>query len=138
MKTGKVNCVFALIISVFFFCGCSRDAIRRDPSPPAEYRKISAEDANRMMTTSENIFLLDVRTEAEFREKRIAGAVLIPNNEITDRAAQELPDNDALILVYCQSGVRSAAASRELVNMGYTNVYDFGGIANWPYETTRD
>ena len=89
------------------------------------------------MMQEENIYiLLDVRTTGEFNERHIEGAVLIPDNEISDRAAEELPDKNILILVYCRSGRRSEAAARELVDMGYTNVYDFGGIIDWPFETS--
>jgi rhodanese-related sulfurtransferase len=81
--------------------------------------------------------LLDVRTSEEYKEKRIEGAVLIPDYEINDRAAAALPDKDAAILIYCRSGRRSASVAHELIEMGYTNVYDFGGINDWPYETVR-
>jgi rhodanese-related sulfurtransferase len=76
-----------------------------------------------------------VRTEEEFIEQRIPGAKLIPDTEVTSRAASELSDKNALVLVYCRSGRRSADAAKELVAMGYSRVYDFGGIIDWPYET---
>jgi len=100
-----------------------------------EYRRITAEDARRMMEEAEDFILLDVRTEEEYKQQRIDGAVLIPDYEIADRAEAELPDKSALILIYCRSGRRSADSARELIGMGYTNVYDFGGIIDWPYET---
>ena len=100
----------------------------------AVYHKINAEEAKAMMDSGEPYFLLDVRTVEEYTEKRIDGAVLIPDYEI-DRAAAELPDQSALILVYCRSGRRSANAANALISMGYTNVYDFGGISDWPYDT---
>ena len=103
----------------------------------AVYRKISAEQAKAKMEEGKPYVLLDVRTEREFKEQRIAGAVLLPDSEIGVRAAAMLPDKDALIFVYCRSGNRSANAARRLVNMGYTNVYDFGGIVDWPYGTVR-
>lgn len=106
--------------------------------PEAVYRKITAEEAYDLMASSENYILLDVRTEEEYKEKRIEGAVLLPDYEITDNAQSELPDQDTLILVYCRSGRRSAIAANELIGMGYTNVYDFGGIIDWPYETIND
>lgn len=101
----------------------------------AEYRKISAEEAKDMMASSADFILLDVRTEEEFSEKRLEGAILIPDYEIGDRAEIELPEKDALILIYCRSGRRSALAAQELILSGYTNVYDFGGIIDWAYET---
>ena len=104
----------------------------------AVYAKISAQHAKSMMDEGKSYILLDVRTDAEYKEIRIEGAILIPDTEIKDRAESELPDKDALILVYCRSGRRSASAANELVSMGYSNVYDFGGILDWPYETTGD
>ncbi|MHC1694232.1 MAG: rhodanese-like domain-containing protein [Eubacteriales bacterium] len=101
----------------------------------AEYRKITPEQAYEMMNSDEESILLDVRTQEEYDEKRIDGALLIPDYEITDKAVQMLPDTDAVILVYCRSGRRSAGAAKKLVEMGYTNIYDFGGIIDWPYET---
>ena len=88
-----------------------------------------------MMNESKPYILLDVRTDEEFKEKRIDGAILIPNYEIKERAIAELPDKSILILIYCRSGRRSADAAKALIDMGYTNVYDFGGINDWPYDT---
>ena len=102
------------------------------------YSRISAEEAYRMMSELSDFILLDVRTEREFREAHIAGAVLIPNNELRGRAERELPDKSGVILVYCRSGRRSENAARLLLSLGYTNVYDFGGIIDWPYETLSD
>lgn len=101
----------------------------------AEYHKISAEEAKKMIDETNSLILLDVRTDEEYREQHIPDAVLIPDYEIATRAEKELPNKDTLILVYCCSGRRSANAANELVGMGYTNVYDFGGIIDWPYET---
>ena len=99
------------------------------------YRRITAEEAHEMMAQSASYVLLDVRTEEEYREKRIDGATLIPNDEIKSRAAAELPDKGQLILIYCRSGNRSASAAKALVELGYSNVYDFGGIGDWLYGT---
>lgn len=103
-------------------------------SEPA-YRKISAEEAKNMMDGENPYILLDVRTDTEFTANRIDGAILIPDFEIADRAETELPDKNALILIYCRSGRRSAIVAYELLYMGYTNVYDFGGIIDWQYDT---
>jgi len=101
------------------------------------YKNISAEAAKKIMDEGKPYILLDVRSQAEFKEIHIPGAVLIPNDQIKARAKTELPDKDALILVYCRSGVRAAGAANDLANMGYKNVYNFGGIMNWAYETAR-
>ena len=98
------------------------------------YQRITASQAKAMMAEGEPYILLDVRTEEEFSEKHIPGAILIPDFEIATRAEAELSDKDALILVYCRSGRRSVDAAKVLVEMGFTNVYDFGGILDWPYE----
>ncbi len=101
----------------------------------AEYRKITAEQAKAIIDGGEDYILLDVRTVEEWTENRIEGALLIPDYEISERAEDELPDKSASILIYCRSGRRSADAANTLVDMGYINVYDFGGISDWPYET---
>ena len=102
------------------------------------YRRITAREAYAMMAQSSNYILLDVRTEAEFKEERISGSILLPYDEIENRAATELPDKTKLIFVYCQRGIRSEIATRALVGLGYSNVYDFGGILDWPYATIGD
>ena len=68
----------------------------------------------------------------------VRGSILLPNTDIKSMAAEVLPDKNALILVYCRAGRRSAIAARELISMGYTNVYDFGGINSWIYGTEKD
>ena len=83
---------------------------------------------------TDEYILLDVRTDEEFREGHISGAILIPDYEIAVRAESEFPDKDVIILVYCRSGRRSALAAQALSDMGYSNIFDFGGIIDWPYE----
>jgi len=97
------------------------------------YQKISAKEAHSMMSELEDFILLDVRTNDEYKERHIEGAVLIPVQELGTRAETELPDKLKVIFVYCRSGRRSADAARQLVKMDYKNVYDFGGINDWPY-----
>ena len=102
------------------------------------YQQITAQEAKTIMDTEQDYIIIDARTEEEFVTGHIANAILIPEYEIAERAEQELPDKDALILVYCRSGRRSKIASEELVKLGYTNVKEFGGIIDWPYETTTE
>ena len=101
----------------------------------AEYHKISAEDAKKRMDSGDEIIILDVRTQAEYDESHIPGAILIPNETIGNGKPEQLPDTDKEILVYCRSGNRSAQAAKKLVEAGYTQIYDFGGIMDWPYDT---
>ena len=103
----------------------------------AIYEQITPQQAKEIMDTEQDYIIIDARTEEEFAEGHIQNAILIPEYEIKDRAEKELPDKDALILVYCRSGRRSKIASEELVNLGYTNVKEFGGIIDWPYEIVK-
>ena len=118
------------------FVGCGQNTGGREIKK-AEYRKISVEEAKKILDEDANAILLDVRTEAEFKEIHIPGATLLPLNEMNDNAAKVLPHKNAVILVYCRSGRRSRSAANTLISMGYTNVYDIGGINDWPYETKR-
>ena len=100
-----------------------------------EYKRITAEEAKARIDSGNDIIILDVRTEEEYNSGHIPNAILIPNETITDKMPDLLPDLDAEILIYCRSGNRSAQAAKKLIAIGYTNVYDFGGIIDWPYDT---
>ena len=99
------------------------------------YEQITPAEAKEIMDEREDYIILDVRTQEEFDEAHIDGAILIPDYEIADKAESILKDKNQLILVYCRSGRRSKLAASELVSLGYTNVKEFGGIIDWPYET---
>jgi phage shock protein E len=105
-----------------------------EEAPTPEYRRISAEEAKERIDSGREVIVLDVRTEAEFLSGHIPDAVLLPNETIGTDMPEELPDLDAEILIYCRSGNRSRQAAEKLVAMGYTGVYDFGGIGSWPYD----
>ena len=79
-----------------------------------------------------------MRTEAEYKDKHIPDAILVPNETIEEEAKDKLPDKEAVYLVHCRTGIRSKQASDTLVKLGYQNIYDFGGINDWPYETVRE
>lgn len=102
-----------------------------------EYTKLTAEEAKTRIDSSDDVIIVDVRTNNEYMEEHIEGAILIPNETIKDSMPEQLPDLDAEILVYCRSGNRSHQASNKLIDMGYTNIYDFGGIIDWPYGTVK-
>ena len=97
-------------------------------------RRITPSQARAKMRANPSATILDVRTRQEYDSGRIPGATLLPDTSIEYKAQTTLPDKNALILVYCRSGKRSQSATKLLVSMGYTNVYDFGGIESWPYE----
>ncbi len=98
---------------------------------------ITAKEAKEIMDSETGYIILDVRTQEEFDEGHIPGAVLIPDYEIEEKAQDVIPDKDALILVYCRSGRRSKLAAEKLVALGYTNIKEFGGIIDWEYEIEK-
>ena len=101
---------------------------------PIIYRQIAQDEAKNMMDTQE-VIILDVRELHEFEAGHIPNAVLLPVGTITAKtAAQTIPQKDSVVLVYCRSGNRSKKASEALVNLGYTGIYEFGGINTWSYE----
>ena len=129
-KPIKKLILFLLMALLLNACGHTKENDQE-----AVYMNITAQEAREIMDTEEGYIILDVRTQAEYDEKHIPGAVLIPDYEIKERAEEELTDKDQLILVYCRSGRRSKLAAEALVELGYTNIKEFGGIIDWPYET---
>lgn len=108
-----------------------------DSGNSSSYQQVDAETAKELMDTEDDYVILDARTQAEYDEAHIPGAILIPHDTVTTAAEDALPDKDQLILVYCRSGNRSKQASQTLVDLGYTNVVEFGGINSWPYEVEK-
>ncbi len=127
--------LFIVILITIIFTGCT-SMEKNQTGTETVYKKISAEEAKAIIE-SENVIILDVRTQEEYNEGHIENSVLLPMNDISAKAEEILTDKDAKILVYCRSGNRSATASKQLIKMGYTNVYDFGGINSWPYEIIK-
>ena len=133
MKKVKGLIIMLLIsLSLFGMTACGSEN-----GKSSTYEQITAEQAKTIMDTEKDYVIIDARTEEEFAEGHIQNAILIPEYEIARRAEKELPDKEQLILVYCRSGRRSKIASEELVKLGYTNVKEFGGIIDWPYETVK-
>ncbi|WP_313339684.1 rhodanese-like domain-containing protein [Sedimentibacter sp.] len=122
-----------LLISTIVLTGCNNS---NNIDNNVEYKKISAEEAKAIID-SEDVIILDVRTQEEYNSGHIENAVLLPVTEIANRAEEVLVDKNAKILIYCRSGNRSATAAKDLIKLGYTNVYDFGGINDWPYEIVK-
>ena len=123
-----------LLLAAILLAGCGQT---KENDREAVYVNITAQEAKQIMDTEEDYIILDVRTQEEYDEGHIPGAILIPNTEIEARAEKELSDRDQLILVYCRSGRRSKLASEALVALGYTNIKEFGGIIDWPYEVEK-
>ena len=117
-----------LLLSLLLLTGCGGTSADG-------YQQISQEEAKEMMDTQE-VILLDVREQDEYDSGHIPGAVLLPVGTIDETTAAEvIPEKDSTVLVYCRSGNRSKTASAALAGLGYTAIYEFGGINTWPYET---
>ena len=133
-----------LLIPLIVLAGCGTV---ETPAPTAgetsldaepSYQTISSDEAKKMMDEDSAVIILDVRTKDEFDTGHIEGAILIPDDKIEEKAEEILTDKSAVILVYCRSGRRSALASTSLAQLGYTNVYDFGGIIDWNYDLVTE
>jgi len=121
----------------FLYAGCRNNMETpaptvKDAGKKAEYIKIAPEKASDMINRGDAV-ILDVRNRDEYNEAHISGAILLPVDDIKLLAPTILPDKAAVILVHCRSGKRSERAARMLLEMGYSSVYDFGGIQDWPY-----
>ena len=110
---------------------CGQD---KENDQEAVYVNITAEEAKQIMDSEEGYIILDVRTQEEYDQGHIPGAIVISHEEIEEKAEQVLTDKEQLILVYCRSGRRSKIGAEALVELGYTNIKEFGGIIDWPYE----
>ena len=122
-----------MLLTLAFPFGC----IGCSDGGSATYEQISGAEAKALMDSESGYIIIDARTQEEYDQGHIPGAIMIPEYEIADRAEKELPDKDRLILVYCRSGRRSKIAAEELVKLGYTNVKEFGGIIDWEYEIVK-
>ena len=122
----------AVLTILLLFTGCGGNSVEKN-----SYQQIPRDAAKEMMDTGE-VVILDVREQYEYDAGHITGAVLLPVGTITkDTAAAVIDDLEAVILVYCRSGNRSKTASQALADLGYTNIYEFGGINTWPYEIEK-
>ena len=122
------------LLAVLLLTACGQD---KENDQGAVYVNITAEEAKRIMDTEEGYVILDVREQDEYDAGHISGAILIPYTQIEAKANEMLTDKDQLILVYCRSGRRSKLAAEALVELGYTNIKEFGGILDWPYEVEK-
>ena len=125
--------IFFLLLAVMWTLGgCGVPAQTEN----AGYQQITAEEAKELMDVWKYEIILYVREQDEYDEKHIPGAILLPVGMIDEEtAAGVIPEKDTMVLVYCRSGNRSKIAASKLAELGYTQVYEFGGINDWPYET---
>lgn len=124
--------------SLFVLVGCASSSQEGGgASEDAGFEQIDAEAAKKIMDEESDYVILDVRTQDEYDQGHIPGAVLLPHDVVSKEAEKILPRKDQLVLVYCRRGNRSKQASQALVDLGYTNVVEFGGINDWPYDIER-
>ena len=134
--------IVILLMAAFLFqlAGCSSKAkgpVMDGDGMVRSYSQISQEEAKQMMEKDDGHVLVDVRRQDEYDAGHIPGAILIPNESIGTEQPDELPDLDQVILIYCRSGNRSKQAAQKLFDMGYTNIYEFGGINDWTGEIVK-
>ena len=129
-----------VILAICLLVGCTSAKTSDDQGTESEatYYQISQEEAREMMSRDDGHVVVDVRRQDEYDEGHIPGAILIPNESIGCDSPEALPDYDQIILIYCRSGNRSKQAAQKLAEMGYTNIYEFGGIIDWTGEIVTD
>ena len=125
--------LFAVLMAALTLSACTAEKM----SENAGYMCITPQEAKKIMDTQDGYVILDTRTEEEYETGHIPGAIVISHEQIKEKAEQVLTDKDQLILVYCRSGRRSKLAAQDLVDLGYTNVKEFGVIIDWPYEVVE-
>lgn len=141
----------AILLAAVLLAGCqgapasssssvsAESSVSQSTRVPQEdsWESITPEEAKKMMDEDKNVLVVDVRTQEEYDSGHIPGAVLVVNEEIGSEPPSQLPDKDQTLLLYCRSGRRSKEAAGKLAELGYTQVYEFGGIQDWPYEVTK-
>ena len=128
--------ILVILMFLFILAGCRE----KDESSEGKisFVTISVSEAMKMMSEEDDLIIVDVREEYEYEEGHIKDAVCIPNGTIDENVSDILKDKDQIIMVYCRSGRRSKEASQKLADLGYTRVYDFGGILDWTGEVVTD
>ncbi|KJS21953.1 MAG: hypothetical protein VR72_07590 [Clostridiaceae bacterium BRH_c20a] len=121
--------LFIFLVSLLFSVGCQTKDQRQN------YQNIKPDIAYEQLQKEKDIILLDVRTIEEYNEKHIPRSLLIPVEVLKEEVEEKIKDKEAKIFVYCRSGNRSAAAAKILAELGYTNVFNLGGINDWKYDT---
>ena len=135
----KKSIILFILLLLVFTAGCSASAPAADTENSSQtFRQISQEEAKEMMAKDDGHVVVDVRRQDEYDAGHIPGAILIPNESIGCDSPEALPDYDQIILIYCRTGNRSKQAAQKLASMGYTNIYEFGGITTWTGDVVTD
>ena len=139
MITRILKSVIVVVLSSFLFASCVSENTNTVEVTDMKqtYVNITPEQAKEIIENETGYVILDVRTEEEFSQGHIPGAILIPDYEISEKAESVLTDKNQTILVYCRSGRRSKLAAQALADLGYTDIREFGGIIDWKYEIEK-
>ena len=134
--------LIAAILLVVTFSGCSTKSVETDKEvltvqKKATFTNITPEEAKKRLDSEKSIILLDVRTKEEYETGHIKHSILMPVDTLKEESVKKLANKEAIIFVYCRSGNRSFTAANILTEQGYNNVYNLGGISNWPYEVVK-
>ena len=143
-KLKNINIIYlvAAFLLIGLLSGCSSVTNETSKesstvSKKSSFTNITPEEAKKRLDSEKGIVLLDVRTKEEYDTGHIKGSILIPVDNLKEEAESKLKEKNAPIFVYCRSGNRSTTAANILVNLGYKNVYNLGGINKWPYEVVK-
>lgn len=128
-KTGLFIGLVIILAAVFIYYG----GMSKTPAKGS----VSPSEVKQKLDNKEDVVIIDVRTEEEYRTGHLPGSILIPVDRLSKNITNKVPDKDEEIIVYCRSGNRSRTAWKTLTQMGYTNVYDMGGINKWPYSVEK-
>ena len=135
----KKNLILVFALLLVFTAGCSVSAPAADTEKISPtFHQISQEEAKEMMAKDDGHVVVDVRRQDEYDAGHIPGAILVPNESIGCDSPEALPDYDQIILIYCRTGNHSKQAAQKLASMGYTNIYEFGGITTWTGDVVTD
>ena len=126
------------LLILFILTGCAQKLDGDGMIGKTTYIQIDQEKAKEMMAVNDGHVIVDVRRADEYAAGHVPGAILIPNESIGTEKPEQLPDKDQIILIYCRSGNRSKQAAQKLADMGYTNIYEFGGINTWTGEVVTE
>ena len=141
MNKKIILTVTVIILTAAVLAGCIQKTNKEQTEATqvniGTYYQISQDEAKRIMDEESDCIIVDAREQSEYDQGHIKGAIVIPYTEIEQKAEELLPNKTQLILVYCRSGRRSKIAAQSLVNMGYKNVKEFGGIIDWQYEIEK-
>ncbi|MGD1821947.1 MAG: rhodanese-like domain-containing protein [Pleomorphochaeta sp.] len=133
-----ISIIFIIILTPVFASGNQeKNTNENETQIEIKYNKISAEEAKSIFDSNNEAIIIDVRTEEEFNSSHIPNAINIPLSTIEEEVLKQYPNKDQTLYLYCRSGNRSSQAARILMNNGYYNIYDFGGIIDWPYEVVK-